>query len=79
MEQWVISYSGRTCEPETVGESIKQNTPTLFFQFKDKKFSVEFENRSDYYAAAYHTPVNVRVLNSDRTKYYLGTAVNEKR
>lgn len=78
MEQWVIAFYGKTFRPELVGESIKQNTPTLFFQMKDKKFSVDFENRSDYYAAAYHTQVRVKVWNPKRTVYYEGIAVNVK-
>lgn len=79
MEQWVISFYGRVCEPELIEARFKQDHPTLSFKHEDKDFSVEFENRSDYYSAAYHTEVKVKVINGQRTKYYEGTAVNVKK
>lgn len=78
IEQWVISYADKACEPLLVKENVKQATPFLTFKLNEVHFTVEFENQSDYMSAAYGTIVNAIVISANRSKRFTGTAVNRK-
>lgn len=50
MKRWHITCKGSTKQPELIQQSVKQDTPTLTFMQDGIKFTVEFYNRSDYFA-----------------------------
>lgn len=78
MERWVISYNGNVCEPELTKSEVKQPYPVLTFNLNKIAFFVEFENQSDYMAAAYHSEVKVTVVTFNRGKRFAGIAFNKK-
>jgi hypothetical protein len=76
MRTWLISYNDKTCEPVLISAHEQQNTPTLNLSYNDIPFSVEFDNRSDYFASRGGTIAEVTVISASRKTRYKGTAVN---
>lgn len=76
MEKWIVSYNGKTCQPELKSSDVKQPYPVLTFNLNGINFFVEFYNQSDYMAAVYHKEVNVTVVSYNRGKRFAGIAFN---
>lgn len=77
MRSWLISYDGKYCHPVLIIANEQQDTPTLKLFYNDKNFSVEFQNRSDYFASRHGTEAQVIIASAGRKKLIRGTAVNE--
>lgn len=74
-DQWQITYSGRECIADEVAY-LTGDTPLLYLKSGGKEFQVQFLNRSDYMAGRDSSvSVEVKVINSARTKYWDGAAV----
>lgn len=79
MRTWLITYDSKTCRPALISAHEQQDTPALKFSLGDKVFSVEFRNRSDYFAARHGATAEVIIASANRKKLVIGKAVNEKR
>jgi hypothetical protein len=78
MECWKIKYCDRECVAVEISFIIG-DTPALTLATGEKEFQIEFKNRSDYMAARDSSvAVDVKVINADRSKYWLGVAVKQK-
>jgi hypothetical protein len=77
MRTWLISYGSKACRPTLISAHEQQDTPTLRLSYNDKPFSVEFQNRSDYFASRHGTEADVIIVSAGRKKLIRGTAVNE--
>ena len=77
MRTWLISYQGKACQPTLISTHEQQDTPTLKLSYNDKPFSVEFQNRSDYFASRHGTEADVIIVSVGRKKLIRGTAVNK--
>lgn len=78
MKEWIVSYNGNTCVPVLRSENTKVPYPALVFEFNEKQFSVEFDNRSDYMAARdsqVHVPV--MIITANRSKRFKGTIIHK--
>ena len=78
VREWEVSYGGKSCQPVLVESSVKQNEPKLVFMLDDKKFFVEFQNRSDHMGASYGHAAEVTIISWNRSKRFPGIAVNKK-
>jgi|GEM_PF-4643835 len=77
MLTWLISYDGKSCQPVLISAHEQQDTPTLKLTYNDVPFSVEFKNRSDYFASRHGTEAQVIIVSAGRKKLTRGTAVNQ--
>jgi hypothetical protein len=77
MRNWLISYDGKSCQPVLISAHEQQDTPTLKLTYNDKNFSVEFQNRSDYFASRHGAKAEVIIVSPGRKKLFRGTAVNK--
>jgi hypothetical protein len=77
MRTWLISYDGKTCQPILITAHEQQDTPTLKLSYNDIPFSVEFQNRSDYFASRHGSIAEVIIVSAGRKKLIKGTAANE--
>ena len=77
MRTWQISYNDNSCEPLLISAHEQQDTPTLKLSYNDKSFSVEFQNRSDYFASRHGTEAEVIIVSAGRKKLIRGIAVNQ--
>ena len=76
---WHITVGNTTRTPTIISESGKQDTPKILCEQVGIPFSVEFYNRSDYFAARdSNVDVAVIVVSSNRGKRVLGIARNLK-
>lgn len=77
MRTWLISYNGKTCQPVLISSHEQQDTPTIKLAYNDVPFSVEFQNRSDYFASRHGSIADVIIASAGRKKLYRGTAVKQ--
>jgi hypothetical protein len=70
MSQWTISYDGNSCQPTVLTENVKQDTPTVSLGLNEKRFSVEFKNRSDYMASRHGSLAEVTIISANRSKRF---------
>lgn len=75
MKRWIVAYNGKKWEPNIFSASVKQNTPTIIFTLNNKRFSIEFENQTDYVASAHGKEANVMMISNDRSKRFHAIAV----
>lgn len=77
MKQWHITVGDTIRTPNIISESGKQDTPKILCEQDGIPFSVEFYNRSDYFAAR-DSNVDVRcvVVSRNRSKSVVGIARN---
>ena len=65
--------STTSIESNPIEEKVKQDTPTLYFIHNGIKFSVEFDNRSDYMACRDSgVDVGVVIVSEKRSKRVKG-------
>jgi len=76
--RWNVSFEGSNWFPEIIRAAVNQNTPTIYFSLKGKKFSIEFDNRSDLMASRHGHEVFVTMISNDRSKRLTATAINKK-
>lgn len=79
MKQWSITVSEVTKQPELISSDGKRDNPTLAFMQEGIKFTVEFYNRSDYFAARDSgIEVDCIVVSEKRTKRIACKAIHLK-
>jgi len=76
---WHITVGNTTRTPTIISESGKQDTPKIQCEQDGIPFSVEFYNRSDYFAARdSNVDVAVIVVSRNRGRRVVGIARNLK-
>ena len=74
---WHITVGATTRVPTTISEDGKHDTPKLLCEQDGIMFSVEFYNRSDYFAARdSNVDVTCIVVSKNRSKRVVGIARN---
>lgn len=74
---WHITVGSTTRTPTIISESGNQDTPKIQCEKDGIPFSVEFYNRSDYFAARdSNVDVAVIVVSRNRSKRVVGIARN---
>lgn len=75
MKSWHITVGTVTRTPTIISENGQQNTPTIVASQDGVQFSVEFDNRSDYFAARDSSvEVGCIVVSKGRGKRVVGVA-----
>lgn len=79
MKKWHITVGNTTRTPKVISETGKQDTPKIQFEQDGIPFSVEFYNRSDYFAARdSNVDVCCVVVSRNRGNRVVGIARNLK-
>jgi len=77
MRTWLISYGDKSCQPVLISADEQQDRPTIKVSYNDIPFSVEFQNRSDYFASRHGSIAEVIIASANRGKLTKGTAVKQ--
>jgi len=59
-------------------QTVKQDTPVLFFEEEGRKFTVEFKNQTDYFSSSYGHVATVMVISHNRSVRFPGEMSNVK-
>lgn len=75
---WHIECREKLIKGQPYKEDTNKDTPILYFEEEGKKFTVEFENRSDFMASSFGHIADITVISHSRSNRDKGRIANIK-